>query len=43
MSERRFDPIYIFRRLRAHGVRFVLVGGMAAAAAYGIVAALERE
>jgi hypothetical protein len=30
MSERRFDPIYIFRRLRAHGVRFVLVGGMAA-------------
>lgn len=32
MSERRFDPIHIFRRLRAHGVRYVLVGGMAAKA-----------
>lgn len=29
---RRFDPVHILRRLRAHGVRFVLIGGLAAKA-----------
>jgi hypothetical protein len=32
MSGRRFDPVHILRRLLAHGVRFVLVGGLAAKA-----------
>ena len=32
MSVRRFDPIHILRRLQAHKVRFVLVGGLAAKA-----------
>lgn len=32
MSRRRFDPVHILRRLQAHGVRFVLVGGLAAKA-----------
>jgi hypothetical protein len=29
MSQRRFDPVHILRRLQGHGVRFVLIGGMA--------------
>lgn len=29
MSRRRFDPTRILRRLRRHGVRFVLIGGLA--------------
>ena len=32
MTGRRFDPIHILRRLQVHGVRFVLVGGLAGAA-----------
>lgn len=32
MSSRRFDPVYILRRFQDHGVRFVLVGGLAAKA-----------
>lgn len=32
MSQRGFDPVHIFRRLSAHGVRYVLIGGMAAKA-----------
>ncbi len=32
MSTRRFDPVHILRRLRAHGVKFVLIGGLAAKA-----------
>lgn len=32
MNGRRFDPIHILHRLQAHGVRFVLVGGLAAKA-----------
>lgn len=32
MSSRRFDPVHILRRLQAHGVRFVLIGGLAAKA-----------
>lgn len=32
MSPRRFDPVHILRRLQAHGVRFVLIGGLAAKA-----------
>ncbi|MGH2402236.1 MAG: nucleotidyl transferase AbiEii/AbiGii toxin family protein [Candidatus Limnocylindria bacterium] len=32
MSERRFDPVHMLRRLQAHGVRFVLIGGLAAKA-----------
>jgi Nucleotidyl transferase AbiEii toxin, Type IV TA system len=32
MSQRRFDPVHILRRLQAHGVRFVLIGGLAAKA-----------
>lgn len=32
MSSRRFDPVFILRRLQAHGVRFVLIGGLAAKA-----------
>ena len=32
MSVRRFDPIHILRRLQAHKVQFVLVGGLAAKA-----------
>ena len=32
MSARRFDPIHILRRLQAHGVRVVLIGGLAAKA-----------
>lgn len=30
MTEPTFDPIHILRRLQAHGVRFVLIGGLAA-------------
>ena len=29
MSRRTFDPVHILRRVRAHGVRFVLIGGLA--------------
>ena len=29
MSQRTFDPIHILRRLEAHGVLFVLIGGLA--------------
>jgi hypothetical protein len=32
MTEPTFDPIHILRRLQAHGVRFVLIGGLAAKA-----------
>lgn len=32
MSQRQFDPVHILRRLQAHGVRFVLIGGLAAKA-----------
>lgn len=32
MSDRTFDPIHILRRLQAHNVRFVLIGGLAAKA-----------
>ena len=32
MSQRRFDPVHILRRLQADGVRFVLIGGLAAKA-----------
>lgn len=32
LTSRRFDPIHILRRLQAHRVRFVLVGGLAAKA-----------
>ena len=32
MSSIRFDPIHILRRLQAHRVRFVLIGGLAAKA-----------
>ena len=32
MSARQFDPVHILRRLQAHGVRFVLIGGLAAKA-----------
>lgn len=32
MSTRRFDPVHLLRRLQAHGVRFVLIGGLAAKA-----------
>lgn len=32
MSSLRFDPVHILRRLQAHRVRFVLVGGLAAKA-----------
>lgn len=32
MSSRRFDPVFILRRLQAHDVRFVLIGGLAAKA-----------
>lgn len=32
MSARRFDPVHILHRLQAHGVRFVLIGGLAAKA-----------
>jgi hypothetical protein len=32
MTERQFDPVHIMRRLKAHGVQFVLVGGLAAKA-----------
>lgn len=32
MTSRRFDPVHILRRLQAHGVRFVLIGGLAAKA-----------
>ncbi|MEO5986926.1 MAG: hypothetical protein ABIW50_07575 [Candidatus Limnocylindria bacterium] len=32
MKPRRFDPIHILRRLQAHRVRFVLIGGLAAKA-----------
>jgi hypothetical protein len=32
MSQRHFDPVHILRRLQAHGVRFVLIGGLAAKA-----------
>ena len=32
MSSRRFDPVFILRRLQAHGSRFVLIGGLAAKA-----------
>jgi hypothetical protein len=28
----RFDPVHVLRRLQAHGVRFVLIGGLAAKA-----------
>lgn len=28
----RFDPVHILRRLNAHGVRYVLIGGLAAKA-----------
>jgi hypothetical protein len=34
MTDPGFDPIHILRRLQAHGVRFVLIGGLAAKA-YG--------
>src|SRR5688572_6219266 len=30
--ERRFDPVHVLRRLQGHGVRFVLIGGLAAKA-----------
>ncbi len=29
MNARRFDPVHILRRLQAHRVRFVLIGGLA--------------
>jgi len=32
VSQRRFDPVHILRRLEAHGVRYVLIGGLAAKA-----------
>lgn len=32
MSSPRFDPVHMLRRLQAHRVRFVLVGGLAAKA-----------
>jgi len=32
VSTRRFDPVHILRRLQAHGVKFVLIGGLAAKA-----------
>jgi Nucleotidyl transferase AbiEii toxin, Type IV TA system len=32
LTQRRFDPVHILRRLQAHGVRFVLIGGLAAKA-----------
>ena len=32
MNRRRFDPVHILSRLQAHGVRFVLIGGLAAKA-----------
>jgi hypothetical protein len=32
VSQRRFDPVHILRRLQAHGVQFVLIGGLAAKA-----------
>ncbi|MGH2475904.1 MAG: hypothetical protein ACRDIL_11620 [Candidatus Limnocylindrales bacterium] len=32
MTPRTFDPVHILRRLAAHGVQYVLVGGMAAKA-----------
>lgn len=32
MSTRRFDPLHIMRRLQAHRVKFILVGGLAAKA-----------
>jgi hypothetical protein len=32
VSERRFDPVHILRRFQAHGVHFVLIGGLAAKA-----------
>ena len=32
MSAQRFDPVHILGRLQAHGVRFVLIGGLAAKA-----------
>jgi hypothetical protein len=32
MSDPTFDPIHILRRLQAHKVRFVLIGGLAAKA-----------
>lgn len=32
MTGPRFDPVHILRRLQAHGVRFVLIGGLAAKA-----------
>jgi hypothetical protein len=30
MTEPTFDPVHILRRMHAHGVRFVLIGGLAA-------------
>jgi len=32
VSTRRFDPVHILRRLQAHRVKFVLIGGLAAKA-----------
>ena len=32
MTRRQFDPVRVLRRLIAHGVRFVLIGGLAAKA-----------
>jgi hypothetical protein len=32
VSSVRFDPVHILRRLNAHGVRYVLIGGLAAKA-----------
>lgn len=32
MTGPAFDPVHILRRLQAHGVRFVLIGGLAAKA-----------
>ncbi|HET8776294.1 MAG TPA: hypothetical protein VFN76_01415 [Candidatus Limnocylindria bacterium] len=32
MNQPRFDPVHILRRLNAHGVRYVLIGGLAAKA-----------
>ena len=29
MTERQFDPVHLLQRLTAHGVRFVLIGGLA--------------
>lgn len=32
MNAPRFDPVHILRRLNAHGVRYVVIGGLAAKA-----------